>query len=183
MNRNKAILLAVIQIALVLSIAGKYLYERKTCPRVWVRTAQFDPNMPMRGRYLALQLSVDACGLPQEGSNQRQFIEGADRRFQGYREWRVKPVARKGKLLPVLATDGDRPEYTQTLTEWGQVSCDRAVLSESVEYFIADSARTPFPLQPGQELWVEVTVPPMGPPRPIQLATSKDGVFTPLKLD
>jgi hypothetical protein len=57
------------------------------------------------------------------------------------------------------------------------------VLSESVEYFIADTARSPFPLQPGQELWVEVTVPPMGPPRPIQLATSNNGVFTPLKLD
>src|SRR5206468_3689037 len=138
MNRNRAILLAVIQVVLVLSVAGKYLYERNARPRVWVRAAQFDPNMPLRGRYLSLQLTVDACGLPKQGSHQRQFIQGADQRFQGYREWRVKPVAREGKLLPVLATDHDRPEYTQTLTEWGHVSCDRAVLSNSVDYFIPD---------------------------------------------
>jgi hypothetical protein len=29
---------------------------------------------------------------------------------------------------------------------------------------------------------MEVTVPPMGPPRPIQLAVSEGGVFTPLNL-
>jgi hypothetical protein len=51
-----------------------------------------------------------------------------------------------------------------------------------VEYFISDTAQSPFPPKKGEELWVEVTVPKMGPPRPIQLAMSKDGVFTPLVL-
>ena len=37
------------------------------------------------------------------------------------------------------------------------------------------------PLQPGEELWVEVTVPPAGPPRAIQLAVSGNGNFTPIK--
>ena len=39
-------MLLVVQLVLVLSIAEKYVYERKVCPRVWVRTAQIDPNLP-----------------------------------------------------------------------------------------------------------------------------------------
>ena len=50
----RAVALLVAQALLVLSIAGKYLYERKACPRVWVRSAQYDPNLPLRGRYLSL---------------------------------------------------------------------------------------------------------------------------------
>lgn len=172
----------VIQIALVLSIAGKYLYERKTCPRVWVRAAQFDPNAPLRGRYLSMQLSLDACGLPRDERPSRTII-GRPTPVVAAEQWTVRPVAQDGKLIARLATDSDRPEYTQELTLWNTHTCDRAVLSSPVEYFIADTARTPFPLQPGQELWVEVTVPRMGPPRPIQLAVSQNGVFTPLKLD
>jgi hypothetical protein len=65
---------------------------------------------------------------------------------------------------------------------WGDGPCNCARLSKTVEYFIADTAKTPFPLKKGEELWVEVTVPRMGPPRPIQLALSKDGIFTLLNL-
>ena len=71
---------------------------------------------------------------------------------------------------------------TDELTVWGDGPCSRATLSKGVEYFIADTAKTPFPLKKGEELWVEVTVPAMGQPRPIQLAMSKDAVFTPLNL-
>ena len=53
--------LMVIQLALVCSIAAKYLYQRWTCPRVWTRTVAYDPELLMRGRYLSLQLTVDGC--------------------------------------------------------------------------------------------------------------------------
>ena len=53
--------LLLIQLAIVSSIAAKYLYQRWTCPRVWARTVAFDPELPMRGRYLSLQLTVDGC--------------------------------------------------------------------------------------------------------------------------
>ena len=43
--KYRAIAVLLVQAALVLSVAGKYLYERKTSPRVWVRTAQYDPNL------------------------------------------------------------------------------------------------------------------------------------------
>lgn len=178
MNRNRAILLLVIQAALVLSIAGKYLYERKTCPRVWVRTAQYDPNLPLRGRYLGLQLAVDACHLPHDRDHQLSMgPQPATWR------WNVKIVNQDGHLVPVEAGYTQGHLETYELTQWGNRACDRATLVTPVDYFIPDTARSPFPLQPGQELWVEVTVPPMGPPRPIQLATSQNGAFTPLKLD
>jgi hypothetical protein len=52
-----------------------------------------------------------------------------------------------------------------------------------VEFFIPDTAKGPFPLKPGQELWVEVTMPPTGPPRPIQLALSTGAGFHPLRFE
>jgi hypothetical protein len=179
MNRTgRAIVLLVVQAVLVLSIAGKYLYERKVCPRVWVRAAQYDPNMPLRGRYLALQLTVDACALPRDKAHHMPgYLPGKD----SWR-WTVRPVVQSGKLVPVLAGDFDRPELTDEVTLWGERSCDRAWLSKGVDYFIADTAKSPWPPKKGEELWVEVTVPPMGPPRPIQLALAKDGAFTPLDL-
>jgi hypothetical protein len=50
------LILAAFQCLLALSVSGKLLYDRSTCPRVWVKTAQWDPNLPIRGRYLALRL-------------------------------------------------------------------------------------------------------------------------------
>jgi hypothetical protein len=50
-------------------------------------------------------------------------------------------------------------------------------------FFIPDRTRLPLPLKPGQDLWVEVTLPPSGPPRPIQIAISSADGFRPLKFD
>ena len=182
-SKARAIALLLVQATLVLSIAGKYLYERKTSPRVWVRAAQYDPNMPLRGRYLALQLAVDACALPRDAAHQlsgfaRPGVPGEPNSWQ----WRVKPVARGGTLAVIPAGYDERPESTDNVTILPHQPCDRATLSEGVEYFIPDTAASPFPPKPHQELWVEVTVPPLGPPRPIQLAISENGKFTPLSL-
>jgi hypothetical protein len=60
---QKGLILAGVQCIMVLSLTGKLLYDRATCPRVWVKTQRWDPNLPIRGRYLALQL-VPADGEP-----------------------------------------------------------------------------------------------------------------------
>ena len=60
--------------------------------------------------------------------------------------------------------------------------CDQMRLSSATDYFISDTAQSPLPLKPGQELWIEVTVPPKGPPRPIQLALKDNGAWKPLDL-
>ena len=56
---RKGLILAAFQCLLVLSLSGKLWYDRSTCPRVWVKTAQWDPNLPIRGRYLALRLAPE----------------------------------------------------------------------------------------------------------------------------
>ena len=58
-----------------------------------------------------------------------------------------------------------------------------AVLVEPVAYFIPEHVPDPSRRLPGEELWVEVTLPKQGGPRPIRLAVKKDGVLTPLDLD
>jgi hypothetical protein len=183
-QRARGVVLLAIQLVLVLSIAAKYVYERKTCPRVWVRTAQIDPNLPFRGRYLSLQLVLDACGLPHDNADSLPepvipFPGGGGPSSRSFR-WKVKPEASDGKLIAVIAGDNVRPELTQELTQWGHRSCDHAVLSQPADYFIGDRAKSPFPLKPNEELWAEVTVPSSGPPRPIQLAISSDAGFRPL---
>ena len=56
---RKGLILAAFQCLLALSLSGKLLYDRSTCPRVWVKTARWDPNLPIRGRYLALRLAPE----------------------------------------------------------------------------------------------------------------------------
>ena len=43
---RKGLLLAAIQLALVLSLGGKLLYDRFTRPRVWVLSQVYDPSCP-----------------------------------------------------------------------------------------------------------------------------------------
>jgi len=47
---KKGALLGAFQVLVVLSVSGRYLYDRATLPRVWVKTAPVDPHLPIRGR-------------------------------------------------------------------------------------------------------------------------------------
>jgi hypothetical protein len=55
------------------------------------------------------------------------------------------------------------------------------VLVEQAPFFIAEHVPDPSRRGPGEELWVEVSVPAKGIPRPIRLGVRKDGVLTPLE--
>ncbi len=180
----------VVQLLLVSTIAAEYLYQRWTCPRVWTRAAAIDPQLPMRGRYLALQLTVDGCHstLPSaKNANFPRDVNGA-----------VKPgpyVLRPNAVdffanLKVVNNIlvAVRLEGTEDSTAGEEVvgtpgsPCDQMQLASTTDFFISETAQRPLPLQPGQELWIEVTVPPKGPPRPMQLALKDNGAWTPLDL-
>ena len=180
-----ALVLLGIQLALVLSIAGKYLYERKTRPRIWVRTAPYDPGTPLRGRYLALQPVVDACALPRDEGHFERYDLAPGSSHPGAWRWDVTFVAEDGHLTPRFQP-GRLPEGTSTIRLASNAPCERARVNEPLLYFIPDSlpdhAPTLFPPPAGHELWVEVTVPAAGPPRPIQLALSGSDGFKPLEL-
>ena len=55
---RKGLLLAVLQLAIILSLGAKLLYDRATRPGVWASTLNFDPDLPIRGRYLSLRIRV-----------------------------------------------------------------------------------------------------------------------------
>jgi hypothetical protein len=58
-----------------------------------------------------------------------------------------------------------------------------ATLDQPLAFFIPEHVPDPSVRAPGEELWVEVTLPKQGAPRPIRLAVKKGGVLTPLDLD
>ncbi len=183
-----SVTLLVFQLLVVSSIAGKYLYQRWRCPRVWTRAAAFDPQMPMRGRYLSLQLTVDGCQSTLPSANEATFprdVNGAIR--PGPFVLRPQSVYFRANLkvennqLMVMRIEGQ-----ENSTAGEEVSarpgspCDQMRLESPVDFYIADEARSPLPLRPGQELWIESTIPPKGPPRPTQLALKLDGAWKPL---
>ena len=183
-SRNRAIVLLIIQCLLVSSIAAKYLYERATRPRVWARVAQYDPQLPMRGRYLALLAMVDVCGLQQYTLPGRPVPPAPGMPVQpAVRRYQVRRGARDGQLVAEDARDRlPRSDFEWIALNEG-TPCNRAPVSPSIDYFVPENAKSPFPLKPGQELWAEVTVPPSGPPRAIQLALSDNGSWRLLKFD
>jgi hypothetical protein len=182
-RRRTGLILLIVQLMLVLSVAGKYLYERKFCPRVWTRATQFDPSLPLRGRYLALQLLIDACSLPK---NARYYTPGGvsptGTSTAGW-NWPVTAEPVNGHLVARLVDPNKDSVDARHILLGEDQSCTDVPFDRGEIYFIPDTAKSPFPLQPRQQLWVEVTLPAAGPPRPIQLALSDSSGFHPLKFE
>jgi hypothetical protein len=117
-----------------------------------VKTAPVDPSLPIRGRYVQMRLETD--GMP------------------GAEYGPVTLEASDGRL--VARPD---PEGTGRVVRDGE----RLVVAAPVAFFIPDHVPDPSRREPGEELWVEVTVPRRGPPRPIRLAIGRDGRRTPIE--
>jgi hypothetical protein len=184
-----SIALLVIQLVLVSSIAAKFFYQRSTCPRVWTRAAASDRNLVMRGRYLSLQLTVDGCHSTLPSALHAIFPRNADgtTRPSGFTVTQESPVQFRAKLK----VDGSKLEAIRIpeadLRSTGVMvealpgsSCDALHVVAPVDFYIAEHAADPTPLKQGQELWIEVTIPAQGPPRPVQLALKQDGAWKPL---
>jgi hypothetical protein len=181
--------LLVIQLVLVSSIAVKYLYQRSTCPRVWTRTVMYDPSLVVRGRYLSMQLTVDGCQSTLPFAKQAGFPRNLDGMANGS-DFSIaaklpvvfpsKLAVNANKLIAIRISDNDELASGQDVIAISGASCDQMRLSDPVNFYLAEHAASPLPVGPGQELWVEVTVPPKGPPRPIQLALKDHGSWKPL---
>jgi hypothetical protein len=185
-----SIILLVIQLALVSSIAGKYFYQRSTCPRAWTRAAAYDPNMVMRGRYLSLRLTVDGCQSTLPSALRATFPRNADGTTKptGFTvndeqypiTFRANLKVEKSKLLAIRIPEADLRSKGVNVTAMPGSPCDALRLQQPVDFYIAEHAADPTALKQGQELWIEVTVPPKGPPRPLQLALKDNGAWKPL---
>lgn len=147
----KAAVLLLVQVAMVLGIAGKARCDRESLPRVWVKTLPVDPEHPLRGRYVRLALQVDPCGwAPPAGMAT------------------VRLRIRDGNLC---AEPAPQAPYGPTIVSGPGGSR----LAGSVMYYIPEHADDPSRRAPGEELWVEVAVSEHGLPRPVRLGIRKEG--------
>lgn len=125
---TQGLLLAALHVALVGAVAGKLLYDRERLPRMWVATAPYDPDLPLRGRYVQLRLLLDEKHPP--------------------------------------------------------AGMDARTLGQPVPFFIPEHVPDPSIRPSGETLWVEVTLPPEGPPRPIRLGVKTgNAAIVPLPLN
>ena len=161
--RRAGIALAIAHVLLVGTLGLKLLADRARLPRAWARTVPFDPDLPIRGRYVSLRLEVPLT----EGSGGARAGE--------YREARLRTVG--DRLEGILDDDGPVSVRLDSTAD-GVV----AGLVDPVAFFIPEHIPDPSLRPTGEQLWAEVTVPPRGPPRPIRLAVRRDGMLTPLEI-
>ena len=184
-----SIALLLIQLVIVSTVAAKYLYQRATCPRVWTRTAAYDPELVMRGRYLSLQVDVDGCGSTLPSARDAEFprnLNGVPSgntfsiRSANAVWFQAKIAVKDNKLIAIRVPESDTSSPTQSVAGWPGLPCDQMRLTQPVDFYIPEHATDPTRLNHGQELWIEVTIPPKGPPRPLQLALKDNGAWKPL---
>jgi len=169
---QKGVVVAVVQLALVASLGAKYALDRARLPRVWTQTVAYDPDLPIRGRYLSVRLRVDA------GNVYRDTPLPKANRFSFWGDMRdVKLSAENGRLV---ASPAEQPTGLQVARWTNNQGQEITALSEPVAFFLAEHVTDPSWRKPGEELWIEVTVPKKGPPRPIRLAVKQGEAFTPL---
>lgn len=164
---QRGVAIALIHVALVSMLGAKLLYDRATRPRAWALTMPFDPDLPIRGRYVSLRLIVDPASV-----DSTEQIEHA-----------VKPVRLVVKDDRVMAIPDSAGEST-TFIRWVEQGTQAYwVVDEPVAYFIPEDVDDPSIRPEGEQLWVEVTLPRKGPPRPIRLGVTRaDGPIEPLEL-
>ena len=171
---RKGIVLAALQIAIVASLGAKLLIDRARYPRVWAQLAVYDPDLPIRGRYLEMRLEIHADRIYGPPATARpQFGNWSE---EAHDVW----LSVEDNQL--VANQNDRFSGMQ-VTRWWVGNRQVAVLVQPVAFFTPEDAPDPSRVKAGEELWVEVTGPKRGPPRPIRLGIKKYGVPTPLKLD
>lgn len=168
----KGLAIAAAHVALVASLGGKLLYDRATLPRVWVLAVPYDPDLPIRGRYVRMQIAVEPRGIQEPKPEERL-------------PWQQPVILRVegGRLVAEPNRTGRGPVpsglHVRFIPHRGE---KRPVLEEPVAFFIPEHVPDPSRRPPDEELWVEATVPGKGVPRPIGLGVRKaDGPIVPLK--
>jgi hypothetical protein len=145
------------QLVLVASLGAKLLYDRATSPRVWVRTAPVDPELLIRGRYVELRLTARKSREPLPAWGNVALRVEKDALVATPDAYATRPLGRSPVSMQAEAGDGS------------------VVLAPPVLFFIPEHAPDPTRLALDHELWVEVTVPSRGPPRPLRLGVKKNG--------
>lgn len=187
---TKAVIVALAQILLITSLGAKLLYDRRTCPQAWFKTQRYDPNLPIRGRYLSLQLGMKDSRTPEEIESKFGNEIRANENQRAKSPLHLRSPFRFGNECGSIAVRDGMPVavFDQSGTTWncdnlsffrlrteGAMSNTSLRLNDAVLFFIPDTAQDPSHLSAGEELWVLATIPRKGPPRPIKLGIKKSG--------
>ena len=194
MNRmGKALLLSALHLAIAAGIGAKYLVDRATRPRFWLKAQPVDPNLPIRGRYVSLRVGVPVLDarlppIPSAEKPEKEPWRRTERHSlqvalvstqDGLIAKAITPV----RFIHDLSSDSWPERVTATIAErMRQEDPSRWVvrLEEPLACFIPEKVPDPSIRPAGEELWVEATLPRKGPLRPIRLGVKKDGKLTPL---
>lgn len=152
-SRARGLLLAAFQVALLGAMVGWMRVEEATQPRGWARTAPVDPDLPIRGRYVAFSLQVPARDVPDTAT--RVDLRVRDGRVVAVPVGQVGGHPQDAFLLP-----GARGSLVQ--------------LRQPLAFFIPEHRPDPSRRRPGETLWAEVTLPRLGPPRPLRLGVERE---------
>jgi uncharacterized membrane-anchored protein len=180
----KAVVVALIQVLIVCSLGAKLLYDRRTRPQAWFKTERYDPNLPIRGRYVGLQIQVNDSRSPEEIENKfASEIEAIENRKIQYAYRSMEDFGRE--CGDIAMRDGSPIAEFDQSPMW---DCDNLTfarrksssgmelwLTEPILFFISDTAKEPIVTARGNDLWVLATIPRKGPPRPIALGVKKPG--------
>ena len=99
---KKGLILALVHVALALSVTAKFADDRSTLPRVWVKAEPYDPTLPLRGRYVRLQLRGETEAL--RGAVAFFIppnVPNPSRRAPGEELWAEVSVPKKGAPRPI----------------------------------------------------------------------------------
>jgi hypothetical protein len=160
---KKGLVVALLHMLIVTSLGAKLLADRATRPRVWARVAPVDPDLPIRGRYVRLRVETDVgpSGAQLPAQPTAVALSAVDNHL-------VLTIASESTGL-----------YGRSAQRDGRTV---AVLDEPLAYFIPEHVPDPSRRPAGEELWVELTLPRHGMPRPIRLGVKKNDRLTPLDL-
>ena len=168
----KGILLAALHVSLVCTLGAKLLYDRAHRPRIWVKSAIYDPNLPIRGKYLSLTVEAPAEGFT--GHTQTMGYGDRSQTYESFSPSRCDLVLRGDHLVAVGNEDG---EFWVNVRRRDQELV--ANVNGETADFLPEHDLGPILRAHGDELWFEATIPRKGPPRPIRLGIKRNGVLTP----
>lgn len=162
----KGLVIAAAQVALAASVGAKFLWDRSNYPRIWAETAPYDPDLPIRGRYVRIAVLVEPARSPAKDGGELSDM------YRAYLD------VYKDRLYAVEDENG---RNWVTKRRCGEADCWQ--LANALAFFIPEHAVDPSRRPEGETLWVEVTVAPTGPPRPIRLGVKREGDAQPTPLE
>jgi hypothetical protein len=169
---QKGLLFAVIQVLLVSSLGAKLLWDRETSPRGWALLQGYDPDLPIRGRYANISLLVKADKIFPDAA---QPTGSNPVRVYAYQN--VYLTVENSRIVANPSDHATGLTVSAPRLRDGEIL---GTLSPPLVYFLPEHAADPLRGHATGTLFLEVTLPRKGPPRPIRFGTKTGSEIVPL---